>query len=728
MAISVGGLLTLLACLVIGPLVLGIYEFVKSKKQKASQQDDASKNAENDILQKENGREVVSKAEYTLGLLGYAIGIGNLWRFPFLCGRNGGAAFLVAYFTCLLLVSLPAYMIEMVMGQYTRKTTIGCFEAVHPIWRGLGWAQAFMLFFVLAYYNVLLGYSCIYIIGSVSTPFPWAPSSTGLGSASSAEYWNTGVLNRFPAEVATTGSQGLGPIQWELTIGLLAVWIIVFFAVGFGKKVLSKVTWVTVLMPIGLLLILLFRVAFLEAAGEGVAFYIGKFEISRLGDIKVWRDACVQILFSLSPGMGTAVTMASYTKPHENVHQTCWLVAICNSAFSFVGGFAIFSIVGNITYKINYQALPVMKAVVEAEILKFSAKFGALGVKFTSAASAATAEVAKFDLSKADLNNAGLDAAAAVFLRNAISKMNGALDTTALQQQHIQAGMNFTKSLEGLELQAIKETARAGPGLAFIAIADGMQTFGDAQNIIAVLFFLTLLTLGLDSTFAWAETWVCYVDDTIRLLKPDAKVPKAYSVAFVSVVLFLIGLPFCTRMGNELLDTVDNYVGLMFLLFGVFIESILFCLHFGFNRFVDALDTACGVKLGPIQKVYWRVTTHFTMPAIPIGVFIWNFVQAYQEPYEGYPGWMQIIGWTLMSICILLIPIGAATGLRLGGSQLDNMPGKKISDDAKGVAKADDVKPAATEEASQPDLIALGLKTGEEKGTEEGVKVAVASV
>lgn len=727
MAISAGGLLTLLACLVIGPLVLGVYEFTQSKKQKASQQDAASKKAENDILQQENGREVVSKAEYMLGLLGYAIGIGNLWRFPFLCGRNGGAAFLVAYFTCLLLVSLPAYMIEMVMGQYTRKTTIGCFEAVHPIWRGLGWAQAFMLFWVLAYYNVLLGYSCIYVIGSVSTPFPWAPTSTGLGSASSAEYWNRGILNRFPADVAATGSQGLGPVQWELTIGLLAVWIIVFFAVGFGKKVLSKVTWVTVVMPIVLVIILLIRVLFLEAAGEGVEFYIGKFEISRLGDLKVWRDACVQILFSLSPGMGTAITMASYTKPHENVYQTCWIVAACNSAFSFVGGFAIFSIIGNITYKINQQALPAMKIVVQAEIGKFSAKFGALGAKFTTAAAAATAEVAKFDLSKG-LNNAGLDAAAAVFLRNAISKMDGALDTKDLQSQSIQADMNFTKSLEGLELQGIKETARAGPGLAFIAIADGMATFGDAQNIMAVLFFLTLLTLGLDSTFAWSETWVSYVDDTIRLLRPDAKIPKAYSVAAVSLVLFLIGLPFCTRMGNELLDTVDNYVGLMFLLFGVFIEGILFCFHFGFARFEDALDTACGVKLGPIQKVYWRVTTHFTMPAIPIGVFIWNFVQACQEPYEGYPGWMQGIGWTLMFICILLIPIGAATGLRLGGSQLDNMPGKRISDDAKGVAQADDVKLAASEEGSQPDAIALGLKTGEGNGPTEAVKVAVASV
>jgi len=156
--------------------------------------------------------------------------------------------------------------------------------------------------------------------------------------------------------------------------------------------------------------------------------------------------------------------------------------------------------------------------------------------------------------------------------------------------------------------------------------------------------------------------------------------PKVVNVAVVCFVLFLFGLPFCTRMGNELLDTVDNYVGLMFLLFGVFIEGILFVVHFGFDRFDEALRTACGVTMGPIARNYWRITTHFTMPVIPFIIFVWDFVKVCSNPYEGYPGWMQSIGGLLLGICLVLIPVGALTAVRSGGgSRLDEMPGFKLA-------------------------------------------------
>jgi hypothetical protein len=210
-----------------------------------------------------------------------------------------------------------------------------------------------------------------------------------------------------------------------------------------------------------------------------------------------------------------------------------------------------------------------------------------------------------------------------------------------------------------------------------------MQTFGTAQNAIAVLFFLTLLTLGLDSTFAWAETWVSYVDDAFRSAgKPQKKVT---SVALVSAVLFLIGLPFCTRMGNELLDTVDNFVGLMFLLFGVFIEGVLFVFFFGFDRFETALATACGHTLGPVERAFWMFTTHVTMPLIPIVLFVWGFVNDATNAYGGYPDWMLGIGWFLLAVCLVLIPVGAVLGFKAGARGcLDELPGAQL---ARGVAE-----------------------------------------
>merc|ERR1711988_1655181 len=100
-------------------------------------------------------------------------------------------------------------------------------------------------------------------------------------------------------------------------------------------------------------------------------------------------------------------------------------------------------------------------------------------------------------------------------MRNALEKILSGAETPLMNDASVM-GINMTLAHEQLTLQTLPETARAGPGLAFIAIADGMQTFGDAKHVIAVLFFLTLLTLGLDSTFAWAETWISYVDDFWR--------------------------------------------------------------------------------------------------------------------------------------------------------------------------------------------------------------------
>merc|ERR1712151_1130619 len=83
-------------------------------------------------------------------------------------------------------------------------------------------------------------------------------------------------------------------------------------------------------------------------------------------------------------------------------------------------------------------------------------------------------------------------------------------------------------------------------------------------------------------------------------------------------------------------------------------------------------------------------TTHFTMPIIPLCIFIWNFVQACQSPYGDYPGWMQGIGWFLMAVCILLIPIGALFGCGKGGGKLDMMPGFEIAQAGKKKPEPDD--------------------------------------
>ena len=97
--------------------------------------------------------------------------------------------------------------------------------------------------------------------------------------------------------------------------------------------------------------ILIIQTAQLEGAGKGIEFYIGKFDGSQLKNLEVWAAACSQILFSLSPGMGTAITLSSYVKPNADVYRVCLIVALSNSAFSICGGFAIFSVLGSLAHQ-----------------------------------------------------------------------------------------------------------------------------------------------------------------------------------------------------------------------------------------------------------------------------------------------------------------------------------------------------------------------------------------
>lgn len=337
MAVSVSGVLTLFCITFAGPLLWGVVSVAQRiKKDDESDRQPAqvigNPDAElwlgvvscgTDRPQQvmpphpidrhvEVHRDEVSSTEYLLQMLGYAIGLGNLWRFPYLVGKWGGGAFVFAYVACIFFVAIPAYLLEMVFGQCMRQNTVGCFKTIHLRWLGLAYGQALMLFLILSYYNVLISYACIYIIGSLSTPLPWDEDSS--------RYFHDHVLNSYGDDY---DGRSLGAIQGKIALALLSVWVIVFFSMAFGKHFLAKVTWVTVVGPAALLCVLLLRTTTLDGARDGLVFYLGKFDVDKLRDVDMWAAACGQILFSLSPAMGTAITVSSYTKPSEDVYKAC---------------------------------------------------------------------------------------------------------------------------------------------------------------------------------------------------------------------------------------------------------------------------------------------------------------------------------------------------------------------------------------------------------------------
>lgn len=310
--------------------------------------------------------------EFILTLVGFAVGLGNVWRFPYLCFRNGGGAFLIPYFICLVVMGIPLFYLELCFGQFASLGPVKIWE-VNPAMKGLGYAMVIVSALISLYYNVIIAVATYYFFASMrstllwtscdpewascfcrdssmntSDPDPWNSTREDCLNYTfddkkvtnpSEEYFNNRVLG------LTSGLTETGGISWELTLCLLLCWLIVFLVLTKGIKSLGKVVYVTAIFPYILLTALLVRGATLDGHLDGIKFYLTP-DIERLKDAKVWSDAAVQIFYSLSACSGGLIAMASYNNFKNNVLRDTFMVPIINCLTSFYAGFVIFASLG----------------------------------------------------------------------------------------------------------------------------------------------------------------------------------------------------------------------------------------------------------------------------------------------------------------------------------------------------------------------------------------------
>ncbi|KAM9565444.1 sodium- and chloride-dependent taurine transporter-like [Guaruba guarouba] len=292
--------------------------------------------------------------EFLLSCLGYCVGLGNVWRFPYLCYRNGGGAFLIPYFIMLLGTGLPLFLMELSLGQYGAAGPISVWKCC-PLLRGIGVSMLIVSSLVSLYYNVIIAWAVYYLGSSFQSPLPWschAPENMGLcqntsGSSSASEvFWNERVLG-------ATHSSGLGDpgaVRWPLALCLLAAWSLVFLCMLRGIRSSGKVVYFTATFPYLVILILIIRGATLDGSLDGVRFYLSP-DWSRLQSAQVWSDAASQIFYSLGIGFGGLLSMASYNRFNNNVIRDTVVIAIGNCCTSFLAGFAIFSVLGHMAWR-----------------------------------------------------------------------------------------------------------------------------------------------------------------------------------------------------------------------------------------------------------------------------------------------------------------------------------------------------------------------------------------
>lgn len=262
-----------------------------------------------------------SRLGFIMAAAGSAVGLGNVWRFPYLVGMNGGAAFVVVYILLAITVGITVMLAEFCIGRATQKNSVGAFKTLsrNPVWQGVGWLGLLVGgFIILSYYGIIAGWTIKYMIHSL----------TGLMEVA-AEGGSGDVLGGF-----------LGNTPSVVMYQVIAMGITTFIvAAGIGKGIERACK---VLMPLlfVLLIILIVRSVTLPGAAAGIDFYLRP-DFSKLTPTAI-LDAMGQGFFSLSLGMGIMVTYGSYLSKSERLPSAGLMILGLDTGIAFLAGLAIF--------------------------------------------------------------------------------------------------------------------------------------------------------------------------------------------------------------------------------------------------------------------------------------------------------------------------------------------------------------------------------------------------
>ncbi|XP_059704343.1 sodium- and chloride-dependent transporter XTRP3 isoform X2 [Haemorhous mexicanus] len=250
--------------------------------------------------------------QFVFACISYAVGLGNVWRFPYLCQMYGGGGFLIPYLIMLIAEGMPLLYLELAVGQRMRQGSIGAWKIISPYLCGVGVASVVVSFFLSMYYNVINAWAFWYLFHSFQDPLPWATcplnsNRTGYEeecekTSSTQYFWYRQTLNISPSLEAS------GSVQWEQALCLTLAWLVVYLCILRGTASTGK--------------------------------------LEQLSNPKTWISAATQIFFSLGLGFGSLIAFASYNEPSNNCQRHAIIVSLINSTTSIFASIVTFSIYG----------------------------------------------------------------------------------------------------------------------------------------------------------------------------------------------------------------------------------------------------------------------------------------------------------------------------------------------------------------------------------------------
>ena len=261
---------------------------------------------------------------FILAAAGSAVGLGNIWKFPYITGQNGGGAFVLVYLACILVVGLPIMMAELMIGRHTRRNAVGAFEHLagrRSFWVSAGWVSTLAAFLILSYYSVVAGWTLDYVLRALGGSFSGRPAE---------------AIEGMFAGLITSGERQL---LWHFIFIVLCLGIVI----GGVQRGIER--WSRILMPIlfVLLILLLANGLLSEKAMEGIVFMFRP-DFHRLTPGAI-LEAMGHAFFTLSLGMAAMITYGSYLRRTEDLFSVSLRVVALDTLIALMAGLAIFPIV-----------------------------------------------------------------------------------------------------------------------------------------------------------------------------------------------------------------------------------------------------------------------------------------------------------------------------------------------------------------------------------------------
>jgi len=506
-----------------------------------------------------------SPVQFFFTVLGFCVGLGNIWRFPYLCQQNGGGAFIIPFLIMLIVVGMPLLLLELGLGQKLRVGAAGAWQKVHPAMAGVGYGSTVVATIVGCYYNVIIAWCLFYLGSSLTTELPWSSCPLTESNQTIAECENSSETQFFWFRTTLDSSGSIDDmvsIKYWTLLCLVLSWVIVYLILMKGIASSGKVVYFTAMFPYVVLTIFFFRGITLKGATAGLAhMFTPKMEM--LLKPTVWLDAANQVFYSFGLAFGSIISFGSYNPPKKNCVKDVIIISITNAFTAIYACAVIFSILG-------FKAVHLFEKCMEHDV----------SILLPTYPEFQNRKVEDIPQEEYSLAIQGY---------------------TSLHPSHSLRNCSLVKELDD---------SAQGTGFAFIVMADVFTKIPGAP-FWSALFFMMLLSLGLGSQIGIMEGVMSTLFDQPRL----KHVKKPVLVGFVAVGCFSVGLIFTTGAGEYWLTLFDSF-GATGLTFIAFAELLSVMYVYGHTRFTKDIENMTGVRPGLYWQIMWRFVSPTLMAAV----------------------------------------------------------------------------------------------------------------